>query len=167
MTKAAILPASLEALYSAHSTSAAKLAYALTGDKDCVEDLVQDAFVRVAARLPSVRDHASFGPYLRRTIINLARNRFRRRDMERRFMSLLGMRREEAAAPDTDSSVVVRNALQRLPFRQRAALALRYLEDLSEQEAADLLGCSTSAMNSLVARARTTLRHELEEQGYD
>jgi len=55
-------------------------------------------------------------------------------------------------------------ALQRLPIRQRAAVVLRFYEDLSEHEAADVLGCSASALNALVRRAMATLRNEIGDE---
>jgi DNA-directed RNA polymerase specialized sigma subunit len=48
-----------------------------------------------------------------------------------------------------------------LPLRQRAAIVLRFYEDLPEREAADVLGCSTGALHQLVTRALTTLREQL------
>ena len=53
-------------------------------------------------------------------------------------------------------------ALQELPERQRAAVVLRYYEDLSEREAAELLGITQNAMNSLVVRAMRTLRAAID-----
>jgi RNA polymerase sigma factor (sigma-70 family) len=53
-------------------------------------------------------------------------------------------------------------ALQGLPTRQRAAVVLRYYEDLSERETADVLGCSLGAVNQLVARGIATLRERSE-----
>jgi RNA polymerase sigma factor (sigma-70 family) len=52
-------------------------------------------------------------------------------------------------------------ALQGLPARQRAAVVLRFYEDLSERETADLLGCSIGAVNQLIARGLATLRERI------
>jgi RNA polymerase sigma factor (sigma-70 family) len=63
--------------------------------------------------------------------------------------------------PDAAIQTDLWNALATLPARQRAALVLRYYEDLSEQETADLLGCSVAAAKSLVARGSQELRAAL------
>jgi len=60
-----------------------RLAYLLTGDRAVAEDLVQEAFVRFVGRLRFLRDPDAFEPYLRRTIVNLSKNHFRRRAVER------------------------------------------------------------------------------------
>ncbi|HZA26359.1 MAG TPA: sigma-70 family RNA polymerase sigma factor [Actinomycetota bacterium] len=68
--------------------------------------------------------------------------------------------------PDIAGRADLWAGLQQLPARQRAALVLRFYEDLSERESAEVLRCSVSAVKSLVARAMETLRNEMgsEEQ---
>jgi len=63
-----------------------RLAYLLTGDRAAAEDLVQEAFVRFVGRLRFLRDPDAFEPYLRRTIVNLSKNHFRRRAVERAYL---------------------------------------------------------------------------------
>src|SRR5438034_11207824 len=69
----------LAELYVRHAAEATRLAYMLTGDRQLAEDLVQDAFVRLAGRLVHLRDPGAFDAYLRRTIVNLANSHFRRK----------------------------------------------------------------------------------------
>ena len=64
-----------------------RLAYLLTGDRAVAEDIAQDAFVRVVGHLGHLRDASSFDAYLRRTVVNLSKNHFRRRAVERRFLA--------------------------------------------------------------------------------
>jgi RNA polymerase sigma factor (sigma-70 family) len=64
--------------------------------------------------------------------------------------------------PDVEQREGLWRALQRLPYRQRAALVLRYYEDLSEREAAEALGTSVAAIKALVSRGTKQLRTELE-----
>src|SRR5689334_10267877 len=66
-------------LYLGHADAAVRLAYLLTGDRDVAEDLVQDAFVRLAGRLVHLRDPGAFDAYLRKTVVNLSNSYFRRR----------------------------------------------------------------------------------------
>jgi RNA polymerase sigma-70 factor (sigma-E family) len=152
-------------LYVRHAPAATRLAYFLTGDRELAEDLVQDAFVKVAGRFRHLRMPDAFDAYLRRTIVNLFTSHLRRLRLER---AELRRERAEATREHRDRDPAERDAmwraLQRLPVRQRAAVVLRFYEDLSEREAADVLECSPSALNALVARAMTTLRHEMGDQ---
>src|SRR2546430_17547386 len=75
-------------LYVRHADDAIRLAYLLTGDRALAEDLVQDAFVRLAGRLAHLPDPGAFEAYLRRTVANLRNSHFRRRKVERRDLHL-------------------------------------------------------------------------------
>src|SRR5438093_10662400 len=76
----------LAELYVRHSAEATRLAYMLTGDRQLAEDLVQDAFVRLAGRLVHLRDPGAFDAYLRRPIVNLAYSHFRGKRGERSYL---------------------------------------------------------------------------------
>ena len=147
----------LAELYSAHAPDAARLAYLLTGDPVLAEDLVQEAFVRLVGRFRDLRQPEAFPFYLRKTIVNLARSHFRRRKVERAY---LDRRRpgEAVDAPETDEMWV---RLQALNPRQRAAIVLRYYEDLSERQTADVLSCPVGTVKSLVSRGLEQLRKEM------
>ena len=156
----------LEELYERHAPAAGRLAYLLTGDRPAAEDLVQEAFVRVVGRFRHLRVPDAFEAYLRRTIVNLHTSQLRRRRLERAHLE-----REQAAAqkaspamPEVGVREELWQALQELPARQRAAVVLRYYEDLSERETASLLHCSPNAAKSLVARAMETLRARIESE---
>src|SRR5262249_42709841 len=73
----------LAELYERHAGAAIGLAYLLTGDRYHAEDLVQEAFVRVAGRFRHLRDEGAFEGYLRRTVVNLFTSQLRRRRLER------------------------------------------------------------------------------------
>lgn len=147
-------------LYAQHADDALRLAYLLTADASLAEDLVQDAFVRLAGRLLHLRDRWGFHAYLRQTIVNLSRSHFRRKALERRFIE----RQAEpppVELPDLSDQETTRRALLELPLRQRTALVLRYFEDLSEAQTADLMRCRPAAVKSLVSRGMTSLRTKL------
>jgi RNA polymerase sigma-70 factor (sigma-E family) len=152
----------LEELYVRHVPAALRLAYFLTGDRELAQDLVQDAFVRVAGRFQHLRVPDAFDAYLRRTIVNLFTSDLRRKRLER--LQLL-RERGTAAREHRDADPAERDriwrALQTLPPRQRAAVVLRFYEDLSEREAAGLLGCSEGALNQLIVRGIAALRAEI------
>ena len=150
----------LEELYVRNAPWALRTAYFLTGDPDLAEDLMQEAFVRVAGRFAHLRTPDAFPGYLRRTIVNLFTSQLRRRVLEREWLQ-----RQPGEPVTYQGEPEERDDLWRamaiLPPRQRAAVVLRYYEDLSEREAAAVLGCSTGAFHQLVTRATTTLREHL------
>jgi RNA polymerase sigma-70 factor (sigma-E family) len=149
----------LEELYLRHAPNGIRLAYLLTGDRVTAEDLVQEAFARFVGRLHFIRDPNAFDAYLRRTIVNLAKNTFRRRALERAFVRReAGLRPPDDPSPDVPTYQTMRTALLGLPARQRAAIVLRYYEDLSESAIADILLCPPATVRSLVRRGLQTLR---------
>jgi RNA polymerase sigma-70 factor (sigma-E family) len=153
----------LAELYARHAPDATRLAYLLTGDGALAQDLVQDAFIRLGGRLAHLRRPEAFEAYLRRTIVNLARMHFRRKRLERAWLRReAGLRREPAQGPDPWTRSALRDALLRLPQRQRTAVVLRFYLDLSERRTATLLGCRPGTAASLVSRALARLRRELE-----
>src|SRR5712691_4174546 len=122
-------------LFQQHGDGAIRLAYLLTGDRALAEDLVQDAFVKVAGRLVHLREAGAFDAYLRRTVVNLSRSNLRRKKLERQFLQRERGVRPVAAAGPGRGSIEDRDelwtAMGGLSERQRAALVLRFYEDLS------------------------------------
>jgi RNA polymerase sigma-70 factor (sigma-E family) len=148
--------------YSRHVPATIGFAYLLTGSRAEAEDLVHEAFVRVVGRLQHLRTPDAFDAYLLRAVLNLHTSRLRRLRVERRYLAREGRRSSDAVAPhDVGERDRIWRALDRLPKRQRAAVVLRYAEDRSERETADLLRCSVPAVKSLTARALDALRAEL------
>jgi RNA polymerase sigma-70 factor (sigma-E family) len=153
---------SLAELYVAYAPDGIRLAYLLTGDRALAEDLVQDAFVRLVGRLRHLREPSAFWTYLRRTIVNLATSHFRHRRVERAYLDRVAA----APAADTNSNDELDESMHRvllgLPQRQRAAIVLRFYEDLSDVLTAAVLECSPGTVRSLVSRGMQTLREGLE-----
>jgi RNA polymerase sigma-70 factor (sigma-E family) len=150
----------LSDLYTRHGPAAQRLAFLLTGDRALAEDLVQEAFVRVVGRFGHLRVPDAFAGYLRRTIVNLHTSQLRRRRLERAWLE---RERGDAAVstdamPDVGAREQLWAAVLELPARQRAAIVLRFYEDLSERETAEVLRCSPAAAKALTARAMETLR---------
>jgi RNA polymerase sigma-70 factor (sigma-E family) len=139
----------LEALYRVQRDPMVRLAYLMTGSKATAEEVVQEAFVRVAARVVDVDNP---GGYLRTTVVNLARNHRRRTGLERRLPAPDIVHTSE---PEVDEMWA---AVCRLPRSQRAVLALRFYEDLSEDEIARTLGCRIGTVKSRLHRGLATLR---------
>jgi len=155
----------LEEIYVRNAAGALRLAYFLTGDREQAEDLTQEAFVRVAGRFRHLREPDDLPAYLRRTIVNLFTSQLRHKRIEREWL-----RRQSLRQPiTTEVEVAMRDdlwdAMALLPDRQRAAVVLRYYEDLSEEDAAQVLRCSVGALNQLVVRAKSALRQHIKREG--
>jgi RNA polymerase sigma-70 factor (sigma-E family) len=136
-----------------------RTAMLLTGSREASEDLLQAALERLLRHWRTI-DGDPEG-YLRRTIYNLAADGWRRKGRWRAKLALLRST-EDGIAPDRNLQVEQRDELVRLLLRlppgQRAAIVLRYWEDLSEAEAAEVLGCSPSTVSSATTRGLRRLR---------
>jgi RNA polymerase sigma factor (sigma-70 family) len=150
----------LSDLYLQYADDAVRLAYLITGDRALAEDLVQDAFVKLAGRLVHLRGSSQpFEPYLRRTVVNLANSHFRRRKIERRYQEReASMLRPTRQDPDIPSREAGRAALLQLPPRQRTAIVLRFYVDLSEAQMAEVMGCRRGTVKALVSQGLDKLR---------
>jgi len=136
-----------------------RAAILLTGSREAGEDLLQTALERTWRRRRTI-DGDPEG-YVRRTIYNLAADGWRRGGRWRARLALL-RGAHDGIEPDRSVQVDQRDELVRLLLRlppgQRAAIVLRYWEDLTEAEAAAVLGCSPSTVSSAVARGLRRLR---------
>ena len=152
----------LAELYALHAPRAGRMAYLLIGDRDLAEDIVQEAFVRVAARFFAMKNPESFPAYLNQTVLNLARGHVRKAMRDRSLLQRLHLERpREGAMPDVGSRDHALQLLQALPYRQRAAIVLRFYLDFSEQQTAELLGCAVGTVKSLVSRGIQVLRERM------
>jgi RNA polymerase sigma-70 factor (sigma-E family) len=133
----------------------------MTGDRSLAEDLAQDAFVKVFGRFHDLRSPDAFWWYLRRTIVNLSRSHFRHRAVERSWLSKQSADEAAPLAPDVGERDRMRRALLMLRPEQRAAIVLRYYEDMSEVDTAEALGVAVGTIKSMVSRGMDRLREEL------
>lgn len=130
------------------------VAYVLLGSRDEAEEVVQDAFLALRAHWSGVTNP---GGYLRRSVVNNSYGLLRRRAVaERRGV-------DPSPPSQPDQLVELRDVMLALPWRQRAAIVLRYLTDLPDDEIADAIGCRRSTVRSLVARGLTTIRSEVSD----
>lgn len=153
---------SFAAIFNAHHRDAVRLAYLLTSDHHQAEDIVSEAFAKVYRQWQAGKVD-DVGAYLRRAVANTANSKLRRRYLERREASRRtgderGVRRVDDDAADRDA---VWQAIQRLPDKQRAAVVLRYYEDLSVEETSEILGVSTGTVKSQVSRGLDRLQELL------
>ena len=120
---------------------------------------------RLAGRLLHLRDPDAFHAYLRRTVVNLSHSHFRRKRVERAYLERARgtMGAQDGRWPDRplEDGEVLWRALGRLSGRQRAAIVLRFYEDLPERQVAEILKCRPGTVKSLVSRGLETLRKEI------
>jgi RNA polymerase sigma factor (sigma-70 family) len=145
-------PSSLAALYAAEHDGLARLASLLTGSTLVAEDVVHDAFVQLHQRWSSVEKP---GAYLRTAVVNGCRGYHRRLRRERASYADLV---STATLPETP---MVLDVLGRLPYRQRAALVLRFYEDWPDDQIAGLLGCRPATVRSHIHRGLDAMRKVL------
>ena len=133
----------------------------ICGDRARAEELAQEALVRLWQRWPKVRRLDRPGAWLHRVGVNLAISERRRRTTEARAVARLTGTLNAAATDAHEERTEVRRALARLPDRQRAAVVLRYLLDMSVADVATALDLSAGAARALTFRAVESLRADL------
>jgi RNA polymerase sigma-70 factor (ECF subfamily) len=132
----------------------------LLGDGGEAEDVVQEAMLRAYLGLSQLRDPSRFGAWLVGIALNLARMTLRRRAAYERALARVTSSRLPDDPEDGDLQLV-REAIDLLPPSERSVVALHYLEDLSCEQIAVLLGRSPGAVRVRLHRARARLREEL------
>ena len=143
------------------------LAARLLNDRVMAEDVAQEAFLRVWRKARDWRaGEARFDTWLHRVVLNLCTDRLRRRRVT--FVPEPPEQVDQALAADgqilrDESAARVRTALGRLPPRQREAIVLQTYQELSNIETAAAMGISIEALESLLSRARRSLRSMLGE----
>jgi RNA polymerase sigma-70 factor (sigma-E family) len=133
-----------------------RYAYLLTADRGHAEDLVQDGLARTYAAWGRLAAPVAAEAYTRTTLVRLAVRARRRRWRGETPTSALPERPADETDPDLAESVRV--ALATLPADQRAVLVLRYYDDRTEREIADLLDCPPGTVKSRAARGLAALR---------
>lgn len=132
-------------------------AYLIVGDAATAHDVVATAFVAVYQRWHRIDEH---GPYPGRCVLNGCRDTVRRAGRDR-VVAPLGTDDLEQLAAASDPVDELSDVLGALPFRQRAAIVLRYYAGCSEAEIADHLGCRPGTVGSLIHRGLRNLRAQL------
>ena len=133
-----------------------RLAHLLTGSLDMAEDVVHDAFVSCSGRWATVDVPDA---YVRRAVTNHAHSALRRLGRDRDKSDRYGRRATVTLdIPELDETWEV---LRCLPSRQRMAIVLRFYDDRSEAEIADLLGCRPGTVKSLIHRGLAKVRKEM------
>jgi RNA polymerase sigma-70 factor (sigma-E family) len=154
-------------LYRQEASSLVRLTRLFVDDRNAAEDLVQEAFIRLARSAHRLRDPAKGPAYLRSIVLNLARDHNRR--------GLVSLRHhlpsdDQAAVEDVvslreDQQRVI-DALRELPHRQRDCIVLRYYDELGIDDIASTLGISRNSVKTHLGRGLAALERKLGPQ-YD
>jgi RNA polymerase sigma-70 factor (sigma-E family) len=155
----------IAALFDRHYAPMCRLAYVIIGDAATAEEIVMEALIKTFSGWGRIRDYDRVDAYLRRAVVNLCRSKIRRKVIEAR-VNAASYRRDELKPPEWDpdrheTSRLVWDAVKRLPERQRACVVLRYFDDLSEAQIADVLQCSVGTVKSQLAKSRAKLEKVL------
>jgi RNA polymerase sigma-70 factor (sigma-E family) len=153
-----------EAYVRARTPALLRSAYVLTGDQYQAEDLVQEALIRTHRAWRRVLDPDA---YARKVIYHLHISTWRRRGKGREVVTGDVPEPAPGAAPyvGLDDRVALDRALAGLPARQRAVIVLRFYEDLTEAQAAEVLGVTLGTIKSQTARALSKLRYSAARLG--
>lgn len=143
------------AFYEADIDRLRAFAYRLTGDWSEADDLAQEAMLRTMRAWRRIKQRPAV--YVRAVMVNLHRSLLRRAAVEARSL----VARRPSPAEPTGENAELWAEIQRLPVRQRQVLVLHFYEDLPQNEVAQILGCPTGTVNSLVHRALAKLRVRL------
>jgi RNA polymerase sigma-70 factor (sigma-E family) len=139
-----------------------RAAHALTGNRADAEDLVQATLVKAYQSWSNVADPAAVDTYVRRVMVNTHISGWRRRRVDEYPTDQVPDAPTADQTGDSDLQELVQRAVDRLPRRMRAAVMLRFYDDMSEPEVAAALGVSVGTVKSTVARAVAKLREDAE-----
>lgn len=139
-----------------------RAASVLTGNRADAEDLVQATLVKTYQSWDNVADPAALDTYVRRVMVNTHISGWRRRRVDEYPTDELPDEATADLTGESDLQELVQRAVDRLPNRMRAAVMLRYYDDMSEPEVAAALGVSVGTVKSTVARAVAKLREDAE-----
>jgi RNA polymerase sigma-70 factor (sigma-E family) len=152
-------PSDFDSFVHARTPALLRSAYLLTGDQHLAEDLVQSALARTHRAWKGLHEAGNAEAYTRKTMYHLQISWWRRRRVAESFT---GSVPDVAARGDRTELVAlrisVRQALAKLTPKQRAVLILRFFDDLSEAQAAEMLGVTVGTIKSQTARALARLR---------
>lgn len=164
-------PAALAAWYRAEHPQVYRLCLGFLADPAEADDVAQDAMLKLSRKIASQRNAGSYAAWRRSVVLNLCRDRLRRRKARRRAEERAADTRREVALPDPGEQVQqvelreqLASAFARLPEREREVLVLKDLEGQDTREVAALLGIREGSVRALLALARRRMRAMLGPQ---
>ncbi|QNP71695.1 SigE family RNA polymerase sigma factor [Streptomyces roseirectus] len=143
-----------------------RTARSLTANPCDAEDLLQTALTKTYVAWDRIEDHRALDGYVRRALLNTRTSQWRKRKVDEFTCDELPEPDPAPGLDDPAEQQALRDAMWRavlkLPARQRAMVVLRYYEDLSEAQTAEVLGVSIGTVKSAVSRALGKLREDAE-----
>jgi RNA polymerase sigma-70 factor (ECF subfamily) len=153
-------------LVDAHLASITRFAFRMLGSAAEAEDVAQETFLRLWRQAPTWEPRAKVSTWLHRVAHNLCIDRIR----ARREVQVSELPEGEDHRPSIPTQLerlqaaqAVTDAMQALPERQRAAITLVYYQGLDNREAAEIMGVHIDALESLLSRARRSMRKQIAE----
>jgi RNA polymerase sigma-70 factor (sigma-E family) len=144
-----------------------RTAFLMTGDWHRADDVVQNALVKLYVAWPRLTKSGAFPTYARRAVVTSAidegRRPWRRERSDDEAGTLEPDRHDHMG--EVDDRMIILAALAKLPPRQRATVVLRYYDELTVEETAEVLGCTTGTVKSQTARGLDALRERLVAAG--
>jgi RNA polymerase sigma-70 factor (ECF subfamily) len=153
--------ASFDEFYAAHFGALTVQLYGMTGDMAEAQDLVQEAFTRAWQRWDRIVDYDDPVSWVRRVALNLATSRWRHARTALRYLASQRIPHTDGPGPDR---VALVQAMRGLPQRQRQALTLHYLADMSTEEIARECGVPPSTVRSWLHRGRASLLSRMSDE---
>ena len=147
-------------LYRAEIERQVRRARLMIGDPELAVDLVHDAFLSLYRRWNTIGDP---GPYLHVSVLNACRDAARRSGRHRHMIQLYATELQSATPGVDTADDAIWAAIGDLPFRQRAAVVLRFYEHLTENEIAVALGCRPGSVGPMLTRALRKLRRNIPD----
>jgi RNA polymerase sigma-70 factor (sigma-E family) len=162
LSAAAVDDADFREFVTSRGRALLRTAYLLTGNLADAEDLVQSALAKTYQAWNRIEDRGALDGYVRRAIVNTHISWWRRRRVDEFPTDEIPDQPVVDPSGDTDLRDTVRRAIDRLPHRMRAAVMLRFYEDMTEAEVAEVLGVSQGTVKSTVSRAVAKLRADAD-----
>jgi len=153
-----------------HQERIRNLLFSIFHDRDFIDDLAQEVFIKAYQALPHFRFEASFYTWLYRIAVNKSRDELRKKKI-RRFFSFQtldeGIEKElnvrlSVPPEDRDTQELIALGLQSLPEKFRTAVVLKDIDGLSYEEIAEVMQCELGTVKSRISRARSMLRKALK-----
>jgi RNA polymerase sigma-70 factor, ECF subfamily len=156
-------PIAFETFYQREYQHVVAMARAFIRDASAAEDLAQESFLAAHRHWDRVSRYEAPQAWVRRVMMNRATSRRRRLGAEMRALAKVGPQAESTLPDLSTGSTEVWEAVRRLSKRQRQAVVLHYVGELSMNEIGEAMGCSTGAVKSHLHRARETLGRRLSD----
>lgn len=167
----------LQELYKKHGSAVYRLALHYVQNSEDAQEITQDVFVAVFEHMSDFRGEAQISTWIHRITINKSLDFLRHRKRKKRFASVFSIftqNQEAIEIPHFDhpgillesqeEMKIIFDAINQLPEQQKTALILMKLENLSQQEAAEIMKISTKAVESLISRAKQKLKELLAKE---